>query len=210
MSHVQRYQNERRRNIAIIGVASGIGASDSGCGDGPGVLEAIGIAEKLRSADRDAVWTATIAAPEGNDKIAVVADCATRTAGAVSAAIAAGDFPLVIGGDHSCAIGAWRGVAQTMAGKPLGLLWIDAHLDGHTPETSHSSALHGMPLACLLGVGPETLTNGLQIRLLTPKHLDEPTKAPGLSVPPKRSGFLMRRTKRRHERRSPTLPARRS
>ena len=169
MSNVHCYHNERRRNIAIIGVASGIGASDAGCGDGPGVLEAIGIAEKLRSADREAAWTATIAPAKGSDKIAAVADCAERTAGAVSSAMAAGDFPVVIGGDHSCAIGSWRGVAQAMAGPPLGLLWIDAHLDSHTPQTSHSSALHGMPLACLLGVGPEKLTNGMQI--LLPQHV---------------------------------------
>jgi ornithine--oxo-acid transaminase len=162
MSNVHRYQDEQRRNVAIIGVASGIGASDHGCGDGPGVLEAIGIAEKLRSAERDASWTTTISALQDSGKIAVVADCASRTASAVAAAVAANDFPVVIGGDHSCAIGTWRGVAQAMAGKPLGLLWIDAHLDSRTPETSHSGALHGMPLACLLGAGPERLTNGTQ------------------------------------------------
>ena len=169
MSNFHRLQNERRRDIAIIGVACGIGAPESGCGDGPGVLEAIGMAEKLTSADRHAAWTTTISPVAGSDKITVVADCASRIANAVSAAMVAGDFPLVIGGDHSCAIGAWRGVAQALAGKPLGLLWIDAHLDSHTPESSHSGALHGMPLACLLGVGPEKLTNGMQI--LLPQHV---------------------------------------
>ena len=169
MSNVHRDQNDRRRNIAIIGVASGIGASDPGCGDGPGVLEAMGIAQKLSAVDRDVAWTSTIAPVEGGHKFTVVADCATRTAGAVSAAMAAGDFPVVVGGDHSCAIGTWRGVAQTMAGMPFGMLWIDAHLDAHTPQTSHSGALHGMPLACLLGVGPETLTHGMPI--LLPQHV---------------------------------------
>ena len=169
MSSFHPYQNGRRRNVAIIGVASGIGAPDAGCGDGPGVLEAIGIAEKLCSADRHAAWTTTISPVAGSDKFAVVADCASRTASAVSASMTAGDFPLIIGGDHSCAIGAWRGVAQALAGKPLGMLWIDAHLDSHTPETSLSGALHGMPLACLLGVGPETLTHGMQI--LLPHHV---------------------------------------
>ena len=169
MSNLHRLQKERLRPIAIIGVASGIGASDPGCGDGPGVLEAIGVAEKLRSADRQAAWKTTISPLEGSDKVAVVAECASRLASAVSATLTAGDFPILIGGDHSCAIGSWRGVAQALAGKPLGMLWIDAHLDSHTPDTSHSGALHGMPLACLLGVGPEKLTDGATI--LQPQHV---------------------------------------
>ena len=169
MSNLHRLQKERPRPIAIIGVASGIGASDPGCGDGPGVLEAIGVAEKLRSADRQAAWKTTISPLEGSDKVAVVAECASRLASAVSATLTAGDFPILIGGDHSCAIGSWRGVAQALAGKPLGMLWIDAHLDSHTPDTSHSGALHGMPLACLLGVGPEKLTDGATI--LQPQHV---------------------------------------
>ena len=169
MSNLHRLQKERLRPIAIIGIASGIGASDPGCGDGPGVLEAIGVAEKLRSADRHAAWKTTISPLEGSDKVAVVAECASRLASAVSATLTAGDFPILIGGDHSCAIGSWRGVAQALAGKPLGMLWIDAHLDSHTPDTSHSGALHGMPLACLLGVGPEKLTDGATI--LQPQHV---------------------------------------
>ena len=169
MSNLHRLQKERLRPIAIIGVASGIGAPDPGCGDGPGVLEAIGVAEKLRSADRHAAWKTTISPLEGSDKVAVVAECASRLASVVSASMAAGDLPIVIGGDHSCAIGSWRGVAQALVGKPLGMLWIDAHLDSHTPDTSHSGALHGMPLACLLGVGPERLTDGAAV--LQPQHV---------------------------------------
>ena len=169
MSNLHRLQNERLRAIAIIGVASGIGAPDPGCGDGPGVLEAIGLADKLRSADRHAAWKTTISPLEGGDKVAVVAECASRIASAVSATLTAGGFPIVIGGDHSCAIGSWRGVAQALVGKPLGMLWIDAHLDSHTPDTSHSGALHGMPLACLLGVGPEKLTDGATV--LQPRHV---------------------------------------
>ena len=59
--------------------------------------------------------------------------------------MAANDFPVVIGGDHSIAIGTWSGVARASE-APVGLLWIDAHLDSHTPETSYSGAIHGMPL----------------------------------------------------------------
>jgi arginase len=56
----------------------------------------------------------------------------------------------VIGGDHSCAGGTWAGVARTLQGE-LGLVWVDAHMDSHTPGTSHTGRLHGMPLAWLLG-----------------------------------------------------------
>jgi arginase len=67
---------------------------------------------------------------------------------------------LVIGGDHSCAIGTWSGVAAAWRDVgPLGLIWIDAHMDMHVPETSHSGAIHGMPVACLLGYGACKLTS---------------------------------------------------
>jgi arginase len=67
-------------------------------------------------------------------------------------------LPVVIGGDHSCAIGTWKGIARALAPRgPLGLVWIDAHMDAHTPETSPSGMLHGMPLACLLGHGDPRL-----------------------------------------------------
>tara|TARA_Y100000992_G_C21272019_1_gene497491 strand:+ start:1407 stop:2276 length:870 start_codon:yes stop_codon:yes gene_type:complete len=61
------------------------------------------------------------------------------------------------GGDHSAAIGTWSGAASAIDG-PLGLIWFDAHLDAHTPETSHTKNIHGMPIACLLGHGPAELT----------------------------------------------------
>lgn len=81
-----------------------------------------------------------------------------------------GVLPVVIGGDHSCAIGTWTGIAAAQR-KPLGLLWIDAHLDSHTPDTSASMRLHGMPLAVLLGEGEERLTrmSGHPLPVLQPE-----------------------------------------
>jgi len=70
-------------------------------------------------------------------------------------------FFAVIGGDHASAIGTWSGAYQGCLEKGqegFGLIWIDAHMDSHTPESSPTQALHGMPLACLLGHGPQTLT----------------------------------------------------
>jgi arginase len=68
-------------------------------------------------------------------------------------------LPVIIGGDHSCAIGTWSGLS-VYGQKALGLLWIDAHLDSHTPLTSPSGRLHGMPLAILLGEGEPALQLG--------------------------------------------------
>lgn len=65
----------------------------------------------------------------------------------------------VIGGDHSCAIGTWSGVAKANLHRgPVGLIWVDAHMDAHTPTTSPTGNLHGMPVAHLLGYGDPRLT----------------------------------------------------
>lgn len=72
-------------------------------------------------------------------------------------------FFVVLGGDHTSAIGTWSGVSHAKhAEGPIGLIWIDAHLDSHTPETSETENLHGMPLACLLGKGDSLLTSILR------------------------------------------------
>lgn len=73
---------------------------------------------------------------------------------AVRRAVKNGSFPIVLGGDHANAIGTWNGIDG-----PLGLLWIDAHLDAHTPQTSPSGAYHGMPVAALLGHGDPQMTH---------------------------------------------------
>ncbi len=69
-------------------------------------------------------------------------------------------FPIVIGGDHSCAIGTWSGVSTFYhdRGQDVGLIWVDAHMDSHTPETTPSGNIHGMPLAALLGFGDQRFT----------------------------------------------------
>jgi arginase len=86
----------------------------------------------------------------------ILAAC-EQLAKTVEATCARGGFPLVLGGDHSIAIGSITGVAQ--AHGPIGVMWIDAHGDFNTPETSPSGNIHGMPLATLLGYGNERLTH---------------------------------------------------
>ncbi|MCP5115129.1 MAG: arginase, partial [bacterium] len=72
-----------------------------------------------------------------------------------------GRFPLVLGGDHTVATGAVAGMSNVFRreGKKLGLVWVDAHADMNTPESTLSGNVHGMPLACLLGLGPRELTH---------------------------------------------------
>ena len=68
-------------------------------------------------------------------------------------------IPVNIGGDHSCAIGMWSGISTALNNNHnLGLIWIDAHLDAHTPTTSPTGNIHGMPAAALLGYGHQQLT----------------------------------------------------
>jgi arginase len=76
-------------------------------------------------------------------------------------AMSAGQFPLILGGDHSAAVGSVSGVSQHFRarGEKLGMVWIDAHTDMNTPASSPSGNVHGMPLACCIGLGPPELSN---------------------------------------------------
>jgi arginase len=145
------------RHLRIIGAASGLGARDRGCADGPVAFHHAQAWHDIASHPR-LDWGRTLFPPDGEatrltQRIAALCE---ELADEVGAVLSADELPLVIGGDHSVAIGTWSGVAR-FAGAPLGLLWIDAHLDCHTPETTHSGAIHGMPLACLLGHGDRRL-----------------------------------------------------
>jgi arginase len=143
--------------IRIIGAASGIGAQDRGCADGPVAFHRSQAWHELARLPR-VDWGCTLFPPEmsGRSPVERVAALCRDLADEMARTLADGAFPVVLGGDHSVAIGTWSGVARA-AGGPVGLLWIDAHLDSHTPETSYSGALHGMPLACLLGRGDKRL-----------------------------------------------------
>ncbi|MBL8483587.1 MAG: ornithine--oxo-acid transaminase [Rhodocyclaceae bacterium] len=139
------------RDIDLIGIASNLGGPNPGTADGPDSLrEALQV--ELRQTGLATRWRDTLH-PEPGDAHAALAQLALQTAKRVAASIAEGNFPLVLGGDHSCAIGTWRGVLAAIGRRPFGLVWIDAHCDAHTPDTSPTGRLHGMPLAALLGHG---------------------------------------------------------
>jgi arginase len=143
-----------KTKIRLIGVASGLGARDPGCGKGPWAVKHSHWMERLASTVE---WSDLIYPKDGLDRWATFADLSTRVRDEVADALVAGEFPVVLGGDHSCAIGTWSGVARGLAalgrGQAFGLLWIDAHMDSHVPSTSLSHAVHGMPIATLLGLG---------------------------------------------------------
>jgi len=79
-----------------------------------------------------------------------------RVAGAVTTSIQGGRFPLVLGGDHSLSVGSIRGAAKR---RKLGVIWVDAHADFNTAETTPSGNIHGMPLAALCGLGDQRLVS---------------------------------------------------
>jgi arginase len=98
------------------------------------------------------------AATQGREDLDRVVDVDSRLAMRVAAHIKDHILPVVVGGDHACAVGTWSGVRAGLAPhQAMGLIWVDAHMDSHVPATSPSGALHGMPLACLLGEGPDAL-----------------------------------------------------
>lgn len=148
------------RSIKVIGAASGAGAPDPACAEGP-------VALRRYQAFHDTplqhvAWDAILRVPrrDQDTPLHTVAALSTRLAHEVESVLRAGHFPLVVGGDHSCAIGTWSGVHRTLAARgPIGLIWIDAHMDSHTFATSPSRQLHGMPLAVLLGHGEPALTS---------------------------------------------------
>jgi len=140
----------------IIGVASGLGARDPRCRDGPSALLQERLLARLGERGVHLSWRSTLEPHRlpGQSRVRAIAEICNRLAREVGATLRAGQFPVVVGGDHSCAIGTWSGAAQALAPRgPLGLVWIDAHMDSHTPATSHSGMPHGMPLAALLGHG---------------------------------------------------------
>ena len=150
------------RHLRLLGAASCWGAQDRRCDLGPELLRGLGLQRTLRAAGCNAVWQAILhpqKTPLITDSYDVIADLCQRLALEVTAAVQAGTPFAMLGGDHSCAIGTWSGAAAAIPNRrPIGLIWIDAHMDSHTPETSVSGALHGMPLASLLGYGDPRLT----------------------------------------------------
>ena len=157
------------RPIELIGAAWGLGGADPGCAEAPGAL-APALAERLAQCGAAVVPGPVLSpAPAERRKQFAVSRLCALLASAVADALRHGRLPCVIGGDHSCAGGTWTGVSRAIEGH-LGLVWVDAHMDAHTPATSHTGRLHGMPLAWLLGEDDDPLY-GLAAGVLEPRHV---------------------------------------
>ncbi len=165
-----------RRQIELIGAAWGLGGADPGCAQAPSVL-APALAERLSARGASVVpWPMLAPLAAERRKQAAVGKLCGLLGSAVADAVRRERLPCVLGGDHSCAGGTWTGVARALrershgAGLPLGLVWVDAHMDSHTPRTSPSGRLHGMPLAWLLGQDDDPLY-GLATGILEARHV---------------------------------------
>jgi len=146
------------RHIQLIGVPSGYGAKDSGCAHGPEALYHSDIQHRLQKAGFSSDWHMLRQQDASSlETTEIISHIGKKLSNDVGQSVSSGRPFIIVGGDHSCAIGSWSGVAAKCS--PFGLIWVDAHLDSHTPDTSHSHAIHGMPLASLLGFGEHSLTH---------------------------------------------------
>jgi arginase len=150
--------------VHLLGVASGVGANNQACGLGPVELEKD--LELLGNLPVHWVWENCIHPPEGQysrlASLGPIAEVSHRLAYEVNDFIHNKQRFAVIGGDHSIAVGTWSGFAHALRKQgEIGLIWFDAHLDSHTPSTTESGNVHGMPVAHLLGYGATALCSVL-------------------------------------------------
>jgi len=158
------------RKIRIIGVPLDLGQERRGVDMGPFALRVAGLNARIEGLGFEVDDAGNLAVPiremqhHGDRRakyLPEIADTCQRQAAWVLRTLRQGCLPLVIGGDHSIAVGTVAGVAEfyRRKQKKVGLIWVDAHADMNTPETSPSGNIHGMPLACCLGYGPRKLTH---------------------------------------------------
>src|SRR4029453_5219171 len=154
------------RKLAIIGAALDLGAGRRGVDMGPSAIRYAGIDDRLAElgyacSDLGNVETAVAEAAEQEDPrtrfLTEIKRACERIARLVAGARRQRQMPIVLGGDHSVAIGTLGGLASVHG--PGGVLWFDAHGDLNTPETTPSGNVHGMPLAAALGLAPDAFAS---------------------------------------------------
>src|SRR3954466_14701188 len=162
------------KKIRILGVPLDLGASRRGVDMGPSAVRVAGLEARLEQLGHVVEDGGNIAVAIAEQKSSgnphakylkeITATC-TKHAEQVFKTLEAGKFPLVLGGDHSVAAGTVAGVDEFFRQQRraqeqrVGLIWIDAHADINTPDTSPSGNVHGMPLAAIMGLGPSELSN---------------------------------------------------
>jgi arginase len=155
--------------IAIIGAPLDLGQDRRGVDMGPSAVRVANLNGRIRELGYEPEDWGNIPVeqkeswPEGEAHakyLAQIAAACTVLAGRVEDALAREYMPVILGGDHSVAVGTVSGVGCRFRkrGESIGMIWLDAHADMNTPDTSPSGNIHGMPLACILGMGPPELS----------------------------------------------------
>src|SRR5271167_5066965 len=158
------------QKIRIIGVPMDLGQSRRGVDMGPSALRVAGLQTRLKSLGHtvEDIGNVSVRQPEeqhyGEKRakyLNEIAETCRGLAEITERTLSEGYFPLVLGGDHSLAVGSFSGVSNYFRGqsKRVGYLWLDAHGDMNTPESSPSGNIHGMPLASIMGYGPSELVD---------------------------------------------------
>ena len=170
------------RPVSIFGVPTDVGAGRRGASMGPEGLRVAGLVEALASRGVDVVDRGDLKGPKnpwlgpdaGYRHLDEVIAWNTAVLDASTAELAQGRMPVMLGGDHCLAIGSIAAVANhcRAQGKTLRVLWLDAHTDFNTSQITPSGNIHGMPVACLCGIGPDVLTRiGGHVPAITPAQI---------------------------------------
>jgi|CXWL01.1.fsa_nt_gi arginase len=169
-------------SLALLGVPLDLGASRRGVEMGPSAVRLAQLAQRLERLGHDVIDTGDVAIPtretlgvgRGIEFLPTITGICTDIATRTAAIVRDGRIPVVLGGDHSLAAGSIAGVATALAerGERLGVIWLDAHADLNTPESTLSGNVHGMPVAHLLGHGDAGMSSiAKPSPALRPEHL---------------------------------------
>lgn len=159
----------KEQTVSIIGAPLDLGAGHRGVDAGPSAFRIAGLVKAIQSMGFPVVDEGNIrveipeALTEGDRQakfLSEIAQACDAQREMVFAALQKGHFPLVLGGDHSIAIGTIAGISQYYRerNEEIGVIWVDAHADMNTPETTESGNIHGMPMSASLGLGAPELT----------------------------------------------------
>jgi arginase len=159
---------DKPRRISLIGAPTDAGAADRGASMGPEAMRVAGLQAALEARGLGVVDLGNLSGPhnpgggpvDGYRNLSQVAEWNRLVHEALLAELSSGSLPILLGGDHSLGVGSLSAVARhcRQAGRKARVLWLDAHADFNTRELSPSGNLHGMPVACVCGFGPDALT----------------------------------------------------
>jgi arginase len=162
------HADDKVRMVSLIGAPTDIGAGDRGARMGPDALRIAGLTEALQGRGIDVIDRGNLDGPrnpwqppvDGYRHLDEVVAWNRAVMDAVGAELRQGRLPILLGGDHCLGVGSITAVARYCrdTGKQLRVLWLDAHADFNTHDVTPSGNVHGMPVACLCGIGPDALT----------------------------------------------------